>query len=234
MPSPTASPCRSLSEKPAAASNAWPNVWPRLSSIAVAGLALVARHDRRPWRGSSPRWRVRATGPPANRSRQLASSHSKKSGVAEQAVFHHFRIAGAEFALRQSVEQRRVGDHQDRLIERADQVLALTGVDRRSCRRPKNRPAPAASSAPARNRHRAAPLAAAKPPRSPTTPPPSATTMSSRSIFAAMRASQTRLEMRKLLLLSPAGTLTDEAPMPALVERGLAPPRDDGAPPSRR
>ena len=51
-------------------------------------------------------------------------------GVAEQAVFHHLGIAGAELALRQRVEQRGVGHHQDRLIERADQVLAVAGVDR--------------------------------------------------------------------------------------------------------
>ncbi len=50
-------------------------------------------------------------------------------GVAEQPVFGDLGIAGAELAQRQRVEQRGVGDHQDRLVEGADQVLALRRVD---------------------------------------------------------------------------------------------------------
>ena len=49
----------------------------------------------------------------------------EEGGVAEQPVFGDFGIAGAELALRQRVEQRGVGDHQDRLVEGADQVLAV-------------------------------------------------------------------------------------------------------------
>ena len=55
MPIATASPCSSRSEKPAAASKAWPKVWPRLSSVAVAGLALVARARSRPWLAAASR-----------------------------------------------------------------------------------------------------------------------------------------------------------------------------------
>ena len=69
-------------------------------------------------------------GPPAKTSRQWLSSHSNNAEIAEQAVFHHLGVTGAQLALRQGVEQRGVGNHQDRLIERADQVLALAGVDR--------------------------------------------------------------------------------------------------------
>ncbi len=60
---------------------------------------------------------------------QFASSQAKNAGVAEQAVFGDLGIAGAEFARRQRVEQRRVGDHQDRLMKGADQVLAVPRID---------------------------------------------------------------------------------------------------------
>jgi UDP-N-acetyl-D-mannosaminuronic acid transferase (WecB/TagA/CpsF family) len=45
--------------------------------------------------------------------------------IPQQSEFHHLGIAGGEFALRQSVEQRGVGHHQHRLVKSADQVLAL-------------------------------------------------------------------------------------------------------------
>ena len=53
----------------------------------------------------------------------------EEGGIAEQPVFGDLGIAGAEFALRQRVEQRGVGDHQDRLMEGADQVLAVRRID---------------------------------------------------------------------------------------------------------
>ena len=112
-----------------AASSAWPNVWPRLSSarspVSRSSRATIAALARQ-----RPRWRARAPAPPANTSRQLASSQAKKRRVAEQAVFGDLGIAGAKFARRQRVERRGVGKHQDRLMERADQVLAVGGIDR--------------------------------------------------------------------------------------------------------
>jgi hypothetical protein len=53
----------------------------------------------------------------------------KEARIAEQAELCEFRIAGAEFALRQRVEQRGVGDDQDRLMEGADEILAVTRID---------------------------------------------------------------------------------------------------------
>src|SRR5665811_616228 len=38
-------------------------------------------------------------------------------------------LAGAEFAFRQLFDHRGVGDHRDRLMEGADQVLAVAGID---------------------------------------------------------------------------------------------------------
>ena len=53
----------------------------------------------------------------------------EERGIAEQAVFGDLGIAGAEFALRQRVEQRGVGDHHHRLMEGADQILAVARID---------------------------------------------------------------------------------------------------------
>src|SRR6516165_1853673 len=54
---------------------------------------------------------------------------SKETCVAKQSVFRDFRIPGTKFAHAQSVEHRCVGDDQNRLIKRTDQVLAVTGID---------------------------------------------------------------------------------------------------------
>ena len=188
---------------------------------AVAGLALVARDDRglglHAFQNGifARRRRLPRAGPPANTSRQLASSHSKKCSVAKQPVFHHLGVAGAEFALRQRIEQRGVGDHQDRLIERADQVLALAGVDRGLAADRGIDLRQAAWSAPARNRRRAAPPRRRSPrdrrPRRRRAQRPDRRARSWRR--SAHRRPARR--QRKLLLPSPAGTLTDETPMPA-------------------
>ena len=53
----------------------------------------------------------------------------EKGFVAEHAIFRDFGISGAELARRQRVERRRIGDHQHRLMKRAEQVLALRRVD---------------------------------------------------------------------------------------------------------
>ena len=153
-------------------------------------------------------------GPPANTSRQLTSSQSKNAGVAEQAVFHHLGIAGAEFALRQRVEQRGVGDHQDRLMERADQVLALAGVDRGlaadrriDLRQQRRRHLHVVDAAPDQRRGKAGEIA------------DHAAAERHHQIVALDPRRHQRvadaLELAKLLLLSPAGTITDEVAMPA-------------------
>jgi len=53
----------------------------------------------------------------------------EEGGVAEQAVFGDLGIAGAELALGQRIEQGGIGDHHDRLVEGADQILALARID---------------------------------------------------------------------------------------------------------
>ena len=49
----------------------------------------------------------------------------EKLQVADQPDLGHFRVAGAELALGQRVERRRVGKHQRRLHEGADEVFSL-------------------------------------------------------------------------------------------------------------
>ncbi len=53
----------------------------------------------------------------------------EERGVAEQPVFGDFGVTGAELARRQRVEQRGVGDDQDRLMERADEIFAVRRID---------------------------------------------------------------------------------------------------------
>ena len=49
--------------------------------------------------------------------------------VAEQPVFHDLGVAGAELPRRKRGKRAGVGEHEARLMEGADEVLALLGVD---------------------------------------------------------------------------------------------------------
>ena len=53
----------------------------------------------------------------------------EEGGVVDEAVLHDLGIAGPPFAQRQRGERRHVGEHQPRLVEAADQVLAVAAVD---------------------------------------------------------------------------------------------------------
>ena len=48
----------------------------------------------------------------------------------DQAVFRHFRIAGEQLPARQARQHVGIRQHQARLMEGANQVLAMAGVDR--------------------------------------------------------------------------------------------------------
>ena len=54
----------------------------------------------------------------------------EETGVADQAVFHHLGIAGAQVAQRQGLQHLRIDQHQRRLVEGANKVLAGGRVDR--------------------------------------------------------------------------------------------------------
>ena len=59
----------------------------------------------------------------------MAFQPGEEVGHVDDAVFDDLGITGAEFAGDQGVEHARIGQHQARLIERADQVLSLGRVD---------------------------------------------------------------------------------------------------------
>ena len=62
--------------------------------------------------------------------RAVLAEPGEECRIAQHAVFQHFGIARAHFAHRQRVERGEIGEHQRRLVERADQILARRGVDR--------------------------------------------------------------------------------------------------------
>ena len=202
---------------------------------AVAGLALVARHDRRPCRGT--RWRSHARAPPDRRREHVLPVRlqpGEEAGIAEQAELRDLRIAGAEVARGQRVEQRGIGDHQDRLVERADQVLAMAridrglaadrGVDLRQQRgRHLHHVEPAAQDRGARSpQGRRRRRRRARPPR--------------RCARCARRAAGRRRarSMSQLLVASPGGTTIARGADPGRVERGFASRQGDASRRSRR
>ncbi len=101
-----------------------------IEQSALAGLPFVARHD-----GG-----LHAAGMGDGLDQRLAVTAQCLGGVgfqpveerriAQGAIFDHFGIAGQQFAARQGREQGGVGDDDARLMEQADQVLALGRVDR--------------------------------------------------------------------------------------------------------
>ena len=91
---------------------------------AVAVLALVAHHHGGLGAAALRHGLValRAAGEDAL---PVGLAPVEEARVVDEAVFHHLRIAGAHLAQRQRVEQRRVGQHEARLMEGADEVLAV-------------------------------------------------------------------------------------------------------------
>ena len=101
-------------------------------------------------------------------------------GVPDEPGLDDLGEAGDGLVRRQRVEQVEVADDRARRPERADQVLALGGVDRRSCRRRRHRPCRARSSGTCTTCTPRSQVAATKPARSVTAPPPKPTTASVR------------------------------------------------------
>ena len=95
----------------------------------LAGFSFVARYDAG--------FGFAATGDRAGELGTVSGHHPAAVGfepfeqrpVAEQTVFHHLGVAGAQLAGRQRVEQRGVGEYRHGLMKRADQVLAERRID---------------------------------------------------------------------------------------------------------
>ena len=98
---------------------------------AASGLALVRRHDiglRLATHGDGMGERVILA---RQHPRAVLLQPAEEVRPVYQAVFHDLRVAGPEFAVGQGGERGRVGEHETRLVEGADEVLALRRVDRR-------------------------------------------------------------------------------------------------------
>ena len=95
----------------------------------VGGLALVGRHDARLGEaalldGVGPLRRV-----PFEDGGGIGLAPVEEGRIVDQPVFHHLGIACQQLAPGQGVEHLGVGQHQPRLVEGADHVLAVAGVD---------------------------------------------------------------------------------------------------------
>ena len=94
-----------------------------------AGLPLVTA-DNRSLHAAAHRNGVLARRPAREHVAPVRLEPGEEGGISDQSVFRHFGISRAELAWRQCIEQRRVGEDQDRLMKRADQVLAMAGIYR--------------------------------------------------------------------------------------------------------
>jgi hypothetical protein len=100
---------------------------PEIEQRAVAGLALVAGDDLGLHAAAGGNGGL--AGSAAGKHLLLVGVEPvEEHGVAEQSVFDDLGIAGTELARRQGVEQGGVGDDEDRLVERADEVLAAARI----------------------------------------------------------------------------------------------------------
>ena len=91
---------------------------------ALAGLALVARHDRGLGAAGSGDG-VFAGSAACENIGVIGLEPGEERFVAEHAVFGDFGIAGAELARRQRIQHRGIRDDQNGLEKRAEQILAL-------------------------------------------------------------------------------------------------------------
>src|SRR5262249_37141403 len=143
-------------------------------------------------------------------------------GIAEQAELRDLGVAGAEITLRQSVEQRGIGDHQDRLMEGAGEILAVArvdaglaadrGVDLRQQGGGHLHDMQAAWTDPG--------VGAAAGGRRP--PPPGAVTTSLRPVGASSRRSHSSSSRAQLFVASPGGSTIAVARIPAAASAASA------------
>ena len=230
-----ASPCSSRVGEAASASRAWPKVWPRLSRARSPALALVARRRCRAFIRQRVGDGVAQRGVVAGHHRlgPCASSQAKNSASPRAPYLTTSRVAGQQLAARQGGQRAGVGQHQARLVEGADQVLALAGVDaglaaHRGVDLGQQRGGDLCKSSPRLQ------MPAAKPVRSPITPPPRATIRSPRSQpRASSMASSSASRPAKLLVPSPGGS-TSGRDIKAGVAAGLAAAAPDTSAPRWR
>ena len=101
----------------------------QIQQSAVALFGFVARHDGG-FGGAAFADRLRQLRTARKHAGPIALQPGEKRRVVDDAVFHHLAITGAKFALGQAGQRIGVGQHQSRLIERTDEVLAVLRIDR--------------------------------------------------------------------------------------------------------
>ncbi len=190
MPIETPSPWNRRSEKPVAASSAWPKVWPRLSS-ARSPVSRSSRETTPALARQEVAIACSRAEPPLKDVGMVLLQPGEEGFVTEHAVFGDFGIAGAELRAADSVSSTAVSaitstgwwKAPSRFLPCGELMPVLPPTEESTCA--SSEVGTCTKSTPRRR------IAAAKPARSPTTPPPSAMTRSLRSIFAAIRASLT-------------------------------------------
>ncbi len=96
----------------------------------TAGLAFVLRHDPRLGGNAGGDGAFGGSGVEGDDGPAVLFEPVEKAAITEHAVFENFGITGAKFAFGQRAQRAQIGQHQRRLVERADQILARRGVDR--------------------------------------------------------------------------------------------------------
>ena len=102
---------------------------PEVQDAARAALALVLGHDPRLDPAGVGYHRDQRVLLAADDGAQVASHPLEQAAVGDHAVLDHLVEAGPELAPGERAEQLRVGEDRERLVERADQVLAEPMVD---------------------------------------------------------------------------------------------------------
>ncbi len=120
MQQPVGKPCRRLQRMTES--------MPEIEQRPFAGLALVAGDDGG-LHAAADGDGVLARGAAGEHLAEIGVEPVEERGIAEQAVFDDLRISGPELPRREGIEQRGVGDHEDRLVERTDEVLAAARID---------------------------------------------------------------------------------------------------------
>ncbi len=95
---------------------------------ALAVLALVA-HDHTGLGPAADRHRLVALGAAREEAGPVRFAPVEEARIRDEPVLRDFRVARPHLALREGVEGGGVGDDKARLVEGADQVLAVGGVD---------------------------------------------------------------------------------------------------------
>ena len=131
MPMAIASPC---SEPVGIAGEGFERVTEGVAEIEQSARALLLRSSAATMAALaralvSTAWRRSAPGVRRRFPRPIRFEPGEERRIAEQPVFHHLGIAGTELARAERRQHGDVGEHQARLVEGADQVLALPGVD---------------------------------------------------------------------------------------------------------